>query len=167
MLQAKRILTELKRLDVSHVVGIPDNSSAALFDLLHRDGEIQLVKVTQESEAFAIAAGVWIGGKTPVVLIQNTGFLGTGDSFRGTVMRMRIPLLCFITYRGYTKMVARRLDPNSTTLDAELLSDSGLDSAALITESTLKAWGVPYYSLDQDDEVSKVSLAFAQAKALS
>ena len=167
MLCAKRILDELRKLRVTHVVGIPDNSSAALFDLLGRDSYIQQLTVTREGEAFAIAAGLWMGGRTPVVLIQNTGFLESGDSLRGTVMRMRIPLLCLITYRGYPKLAHRRIDPMKTKLNIELLSDCQLDSAALITEPTLKAWGLPYYFLDQKEDLVKIGTAFAESKARS
>jgi len=62
------------------------------------------VTVTREGEAFAVASGLWLGGAHPVVLIQNTGLLESGDSLRGTAMRMGVPLLCLVTYRGYHKL---------------------------------------------------------------
>jgi sulfopyruvate decarboxylase TPP-binding subunit len=101
MPQARLILDELKKLNVTHVLTVPDNSSKALLNLLWADGTIQVVLVTREGEAFGIAAGLWAGGKVPVVLIQNTGLLETGDALRGTAMRMRVPLFCLVTYRGY------------------------------------------------------------------
>ncbi len=37
------------------------------------DADLQVVPVCREGESFAIALGLIIGGKTPAVLIQNTG----------------------------------------------------------------------------------------------
>lgn len=166
MAQARLILAELKKLGVTHVLTVPDNSSKALLNLLWADGGIQVVLVTREGEALAIAAGLWTGGKVPVVLIQNTGLLETGDALRGTAMRMRVPLLCLITYRGYAKLAASGLMVAPETLDAELLSRSGLDSVAVLTEPTLKAWGVPYDFLHEDADVPRISEAFRKAENL-
>jgi hypothetical protein len=160
MAQARLILEELKKNAVTHVIGLPDNSSAKLFDLLVADRDIRLVPVTREGEAFAIAAGLWIGGRMPVILVQNTGFCESGDSFRGTITRMRVPLVCMITYRGYAKLAGRLRDAGEATPDAETLSDPNLDSAALITESTLAAWGMPYGFLHVDEDIGQLASAF-------
>jgi hypothetical protein len=165
MAQALRVLEELKKNEVTHVIGLPDNSSVKLFELLKADRDIQLVSVTREGEAFAIAAGLWIGGKVPVVLIQNTGFCESGDGFRGTITRMRVPLVCLITYRGYAKMTRWRSEEPGAEPNAETLSRAQLDSAALITEATLAAWGLPFEFLHADVDIPKISDAFSQAES--
>jgi sulfopyruvate decarboxylase subunit alpha len=167
MPKAELILQELKDCGVTHVIGLPDNSSATLLALLSEGSEILTVPVTREAEAFGVAAGLWIGGKAPLVLIQNTGLLESGDSLRGTVMRMRIPLVCLVTYRGYSKKGGLRFDPIAEYLNAESLSRPDLDSAALITEPTLKAWGIPFDFLHQDTDIPKISDASKRARALS
>ncbi len=164
MARAHLVFEELRKNGVTHVVGLPDNSSAKLFDLLGGDRGIHLVPVTREGEAFALAAGLWIGGKKPVVLIQNTGFTESGDSFRGTITRMRVPLVCLITYRGYAKMTAWLREGGHAALDAEILSRPSLDSAALITEATLKAWGLPYGFLRSDKDMPELSKAFLRVE---
>lgn len=164
MAQARLVLDELKRNGVTHVISLPDNSSATLLALLGEDHDIRLISVTREGEAFAIAAGLWVGGKVPVVVVQNTGFLESGDGFRGTITRMRVPLVCLITYRGYAKAAAWRLEEGDAELDAEILSRARLDSAALITEPTLKAWGLPFEFLHADADVARISSAFRTAE---
>jgi len=159
MIQAPLVLAELKRNRATHVVGLPDNSTVKLFELLPGDPDIELVSVTREGEAFAVASGLWIGGKVPVVLVQNTGFFESGDSFRGTAMRMRVPLVCLITYRGYGKLSGT----GAETLDAAALSAARMDSAALITEPTLRAWGMPYAFLHADADVPEISGAFRKS----
>jgi sulfopyruvate decarboxylase subunit alpha len=166
-MQAQLILNELRNNLVTHVVGLPDNASAALFSLLNSNEKPRLLTVTREGEAFAVAAGLWVGGKNPVVLIQNTGLLESGDGVRGTVMRMRIPLVCLVTYRGYSTVANRELSPARESVSPEILSRPDLDSVALLTEPTLKAWGLSYDFLFENEDVSKISQAFSKAKALS
>ena len=145
MAQALHVLEELKKNKVTHVIGLPDNSSVKLFELLKSDHDIQLVPVTREGEAFAVAAGLWIGGRVPVVLIQNT-------------------LVCLITYRGFAKMTRWRSDEPGAEPNAETLSRAQLDSAALITENTLAAWGLPFDFLHADVDIPKISDAFSRAE---
>ena len=42
-----------------------------------------------------------MGGKKPVVLIQNTGMMESGDSIRGLALDINLPLVMLIGYRGW------------------------------------------------------------------
>lgn len=161
--RAAVLLSALIDVGVSHVIGLPDNGSAALFDLLERAPSIRLLPVTREGEAFAIASGLWLGGQRPIVLIQNTGLLESGDSLRGTAVRMGVPLLCLVGYRGYAKMIAREIDPHARPPSRDDLTRSDLDSTALLTEPTLRVWGVPYRLYSSDRDAPLVAEAWRQA----
>ena len=136
---------------VTHVVGLPDSISGPLFDVVERHPAIRMVTVTREGEAFAIATGLWMGGAMPLVVIQNTGLLESGDALRGTALRMSAPIPVLVTGRGYTKMRAVGIDP-AEPLSRELLARIDVDSAALLTERTLDAWGIPRSSCEGDDD---------------
>jgi sulfopyruvate decarboxylase TPP-binding subunit len=155
-MDAVLLADELTRLGITHAVGLPDNASAALFRRLA--DRIPVLTVTREGEAFAIAAGLWLGGGRPMVLIQNTGLLESGDSLRGTAMRMRVPLLVFVTWRGHASL------GKGSAADAETLSRSDVDSVAVLTEGTLRAWGVSYEMLS---DVGGVKAALERAERLS
>jgi len=136
---------------VTHVVGLPDTVSGPLFDALVRHPLIRLVTVTREGEAFAIAAGLWIGGAAPVVVVQNTGLLESGDALRGTVLRMAAPIPIVVTGRGHALVTTEVLrSPLPATL--ETLTRVEVDSAALLTEPTLEAWGIPFLRCQEDDD---------------
>jgi len=156
---ARTLVDELARQNVSHVVGIPDNASAALFRLIAEHVSIELLSVTREGEAFAVVSGLWLGGAKPLVLIQNTGLLESGDSLRGTAVRMGVPLVCLVTYRGYSKLPAEGTDGVMTRAD--------IDSVAVVTEPTLEAWRVPYELYRSDADVPRVQHAFERAHELS
>jgi len=163
-MRAALFLRELEAAGVTDVVGLPDNSSAALFARLQHGGaRIRLHTVTREGEAFALAAGLWMGGARPMVLIQNTGLLESGDSLRGTLMRMRVPVVCVVTYRGYAKM-KRVLGGPPAAIDPALLSRNDLDSVALVTEPTLAAWGLACGRLDSEADLPKLGEAFARSE---
>ncbi len=160
-----RTIHALIRAGVTHVVGIPDNTSGPLFDEVRRHPTLRLVTVTREGEAIAIASGLWLGGALPIVVIQNTGLLEAGDSIRGTALRMGAPLTLVITGRGYAKMRAAGLSA-TTELTRELLIRPDIDSTALLTEGTLDAWGVPWSECTSDDDpVAAIAETMREAEA--
>lgn len=162
MARLSLILDALKECGITDVVGLPDNASAALFDDSAGADGIRRTMVTREGEAFALASGLWLGGRMPAVVVQNTGLLESGDAYRGTALRMRVPLLCLITYRGYARL--RSVPDNSVSSPgADDLSRPDVDSVAIMTEPTLRAWGLPYVFLHDDDDVPCIATAFRRA----
>ncbi len=138
----------LRELGVSHVVTLPDNTSAPLLEAL-ADGSIEVLFATREGEAVSLASGLWLGGARPAVLLQNTGLLEAGDGLRGTAARMGAPLLLLVTCRGYAKARAAGIDPGVRPVDRDTLVRSDLDSVAPMTEATLRAWGIPYHVVSE------------------
>ena len=154
------------RAGITHVVGIPDNMSGPLFDEVVRHPKIRLITVTREGEAFALASGLWLGGASPLVVIQNTGLLEAGDGLRGTAQRMGAPIPFVVTGRGYAKMEragVRRDDPRTR----ELLIRADVDSTALLTEPTLDAWGIPYERCDADRDPVEAMAALIVAAGVA
>jgi sulfopyruvate decarboxylase subunit alpha len=164
MLSARPVLEALKACQVTFCVGLADSALAALTALLESDRSVRFIPVTREGEAFSLASGLWIGGQNAVVLIQNTGLLESGDALRGTAQRMRVPLVCLVTYRGHSGLRGQGALAPSAPRSADDFSQPDLDSAALITEPTLNAWGVPFEFLDSDADLPKIPQAFRRAQ---
>lgn len=164
MLSARSVLEELKACRVTFCVGLADTALAALAALLSNDRSARFVPVTREGEAFALASGLWVGGQNSAILIQNTGLLESGDALRGTAQRMRIPVLCLITYRGYSNALGHEVRTPSEPRAPDEFSKPGLDSAALATEPTLNAWGVPFDFLGSDADLPKIQQSFLRAR---
>jgi hypothetical protein len=150
---------------VTHVLGLPDNDTARLFDLLQENPLVRLVRVAREGEAFAAAAGLWLGGAMPFVVLQNTGLLESGDALRGTVSRMGVPLVVLVGYRGFARMRAAGRDTPPLPLEREDLVRRELDSVALMTEPTLAAWGVPCERLGGQDDPGRIRAAFHRSRS--
>lgn len=158
MLTTRRVLDTFKRIGITHVVGLPDNATAALFHALADDPDIYLITVTREGEAFATAAGLWIGGQKPLVVIQNTGLLESGDALRGTLIRMRIPVVCLVSYRGYSS-----LPQPMPALTPDILSRRDIDSVAALLEPTLRAWALSYELVGDNAALEKIISADQRA----
>ena len=72
MLQPKTIIEQLKTCGITHVVWLPDSESKFMYDALQAEKDLGFIPVCREGEAFAVASGLWLGGKTPVEPILNT-----------------------------------------------------------------------------------------------
>jgi sulfopyruvate decarboxylase TPP-binding subunit len=119
--------------------------------MVDRHPAVRLVTVTREEEAFAIATGLWIGGASPLVVVQSTGLLESGEALRGTALRMAAPIPVLVTGRGYEEMRRARIDP-SAPMSRELLARIDVDSAAPLAERTLDAWGIPWRTCEGDED---------------
>jgi sulfopyruvate decarboxylase subunit alpha len=145
-LTPQRVLAELKRNAVTHVVWLPDSETNWLFRLMQADSSLRLVGVTREGLAFATAAGIWAGGGRPVAMIQNTGLMESGDSLRGWVLGLGVPLVMLVGYRGYTP------------------GGGGADTAAHYTEPFLDAFAVRRHLVESDADAPRISAAFEEAE---
>jgi sulfopyruvate decarboxylase TPP-binding subunit len=167
--RAAALFAALRDLGMTHLVGLPDNGTARLLALAAADPATTLLTVTREGEAFAVASGLWLGGAVPVVAVQNTGLLESGDSLRGTALRMGVPLLVLVSVRGHAKMVAHRAeieDERATgRLAATTMKRADVDSVALVTGPTLDAWGIPQRVYASDTDLGRLSEAWELAQA--
>jgi sulfopyruvate decarboxylase TPP-binding subunit len=160
---AAALLASLEAQGITHIVALPDNATAPLLALIATRPNLTHVPVTREGEAFAIATGLWIGGQAPVVIIQNTGLLESGDALRGTATRMGVPLVFFVSWRGHAKLAASGIDPRARPARSDLVR-ADLDSVALITIPTLDAWAIPMHHFATDADVANIAAAFDQAR---
>jgi phosphonopyruvate decarboxylase len=148
-LSAEKVLGALKEQGFTHVVWLPDSEANFMYQALSTDSELQLVQVCREAETMAIAVGIMVGGKQPVCLIQNTGFMESGDSLRGLVIDLKIPMLIMVGYRGYRGGQAMT------------------DTAGVYMEPLLDAWGIKHYLIESDSDVDRIGEAWREAQATS
>jgi sulfopyruvate decarboxylase TPP-binding subunit len=130
----EQVAQMLAELGITHVVWLPDSAVGPWEQALDRPGRLQLVRVCREGEAWAIAAGLYLGGRRPIVIIQNTGLFESGDALRNALFDLKLPLVAIVGYRS------------------ALVAESK-DSARHFTEPVLKAWGLDYVVIRSPDEL--------------
>lgn len=102
------------------------------------DPQTILVRLAKEEEGVGISAGAHFAGIKSAMLMQNHGFLASINGIVSFAHLYKIPLLMLISYRG---SFGER-DPWQT-------------QGGNVTESLLRAMGVPYSFLDHIESVEK------------
>lgn len=141
-LSPETVIQQIRRNGVTDVVWLPDSETNWLYMLMLAEPNLRLVGVTREGHACSIAAGLFAGGRRPMILIQNTGMLESGDSIRGWLMGLKIPVVLMIGYRGYTRHGVIT------------------DTAATYTERFLMAFNIPFFLVENDDDADRIATAF-------
>lgn len=142
----QQIAEALTALGVSHVVTVPDSTIGQWQDAIDASG-IALVRVCREGEAWAVAAGLYMGGATPLVMIQCTGFFESGDALRNVIHDWKLPLFAIIGYRSY--------------LSQETLPG---DTCLTFTEPVLDAWKLDYRLITSDAQIGEMRQHFERGR---
>ena len=127
MFSGEQIATVLEELGISHVITVPDSTVGQWQTAIEHRGGTRLIRVCREGEAWEVAAGLYLGGATPLVMIQCTGLFESGDALRNVLYDWKIPIFSVIGYRSYL---------NQDTLPG--------DTCLVFTEPVLRAWEIDY-----------------------
>ncbi len=86
---------------ITDVAYVPDNPLSFVFgDFARRFPEIRLILATREEEAFGIAAGLYLGGRKPAVMLQSSGLGNSINALTTLIVPYRIPMLVVVSMRG-------------------------------------------------------------------
>ena len=140
----------LVELGVTHVVTVPDSTIGQWDEALSHTAELRVVRVCREGEAWGIAGGLFLGGATPLVLIQCTGLFESGDALRNVVHDWRLPIFSVIGYRSY--------------LSQEALPG---DTCLVFTEPILDAWRIPYTLITEPSQLEQIRVHYERCRSLS
>jgi len=83
------------------VVYVPDNPLSHVLGVLedtYRD--VTTTIATREEEAFGIAAGLYLGGRRPTVMLQSSGLGNSLNALGSLLLPYQIPVLVIVSMRG-------------------------------------------------------------------
>jgi len=96
---AARFVDALLAAGIDFFAGVPCSLVAGVIAELERRGRYH--GETREDAALGVAAGAWMAGRLPAVLMQNSG-LGVSLNALGSLhLLYEMPCLLVITWRGY------------------------------------------------------------------
>src|SRR6266851_5207043 len=147
MLEGPAVAAALKDEGVTDIVWIPDSDLGTWEPALLATPGLRLVRVCREGEAIALAGGLLLGGRRPLIVIQCTGLFEAGDALRNLVHDMKLPLFFVIGVRSYL---------------AHQKKATG-DTCPVFTEPIMKAWQIPYTILDATKGAPDLAGAYRQA----
>jgi phosphonopyruvate decarboxylase len=91
----------LERHGFDFFTGVPCSLVEDLITALERRPRDPYVAAVREDAAVGLAAGAWLGGRRPVVVMQNSG-LGTSlNALASLSLMYGFPALLIVTWRGY------------------------------------------------------------------
>nr|MDO8080536.1 sulfopyruvate decarboxylase subunit alpha [Candidatus Freyarchaeota archaeon] len=138
------IFNELICFGVDFATSVPSNLFKNLLSLLDKNPEILHVSVTREEEGVGVAAGAYLGGKTPALVIQNSGLGNSINALASLNKVFKIPLLILVAQRG----------GKGETIPAQIPMGEA-------TPRLLDAIGIPHYTPKSVEQIPK---AFQRAK---
>ena len=149
MFDGPSVAAALKSCGVTHVVWVPDSVLGQWDAAFSADPDLALIRVCREGEAVAVAGGLHLGGKRPMVMMQCTGLFEAGDSLRNFIHDLKLPLFFLIGVRSYHAHCQGK----------------GGDTCPVFTEPILQAWQLAYVLLDDRHGPADLAAAYRQAQA--
>ncbi|CAN7776240.1 thiamine pyrophosphate-binding protein [Cupriavidus necator] len=151
---AAGLFTALRAVGTTHAVTVPDFVQFALHEKILSPGSgIRQVFACSEDQALTTATGLYIGGATPVVMMQNQGFYKCLNTLRATCLDAGVPMVFLVGQFG------RELENFGQP------ARQSRRSMVRLMEPLLEAIGVPYWNIDEESDVEHLASAFAHATA--
>ena len=139
MFSGEQVASLFTELGVTHVVTVPDSTIGRWEPALEASETLRVIRVCREGEAWAVAAGLFLGGATPIVMIQCTGLFESGDALRNVLHDWKLPIPSLIGYRSYL---------NQDTIPG--------DTCLVFTEPILDAWRIDYHLVTRPEQLDEV-----------
>jgi sulfopyruvate decarboxylase subunit alpha len=150
---AHAILDAFREKGITHVTTVPDYAQFSLHMRLEEGylPGVRLVTCCTEDQAVECAAGLWIGGKKTVVIMQNQGFYASVNSMRGVGIDAKIPFVAMIGHWG-REFANLGQDPRTSRR-----------RVVAMVEPLLDALGIRYWRLEHPGEIGNVGAAIDYA----
>jgi sulfopyruvate decarboxylase alpha subunit len=128
------------------VVYVPDNPLSYILAALERDHPlVRATLATREEEAVGIAAGLYLGGAKPALLMQSSGLGNTLNAVGSLLIAFQIPVVLVVSMRG---------DPGEW--------NSAQVPMGRAVRPVLDALGVSHLSVDREDDARDLLFSLAQ-----
>ncbi len=98
---ASDFLKELKSAGFDFFTGVPCSFLKGIFTLLEGESPDRYISAVREDAALGFAAGAWLGGRRPVVLMQNSGLGVSVNSLQQLHNLYELPCFLVVSWRGY------------------------------------------------------------------
>lgn len=130
--------------------GVPDSTFKLLLREIETRPEFNYVPAVSENVAIGLAVGAYLGGRRPVILMQNSGLALALNPLASLAALYRVPLLLVVGWRGH---------------DGKDSPEHGLIGGA--TLQLLEALGLPAYVPDADsieDDLRRAARAITERR---
>tara|TARA_Y100001970_G_C14068548_1_gene768065 strand:- start:146 stop:655 length:510 start_codon:yes stop_codon:yes gene_type:complete len=146
---AEPFLNSIQSVGFTDVVAVPDTHQRSLIDILSKHETPRFIQAATEDEAIAIAAGLIVGGRVPLVQIQHAGLYASVNHLRGIAEDGRFPMVLLIG------LLSR---------DAELLPQEHGGSMVRLAQPLLDTFDIPHYLMEKEEDLNFIESAYQLAQ---
>lgn len=95
-----KLYETIKNTGINLLLSVPCILLKGLLRLIEEKNEIQYIPITREEEGVGIAAGAYLGGKLPAILMQNSGLGNSINAIKSLLELYKIPVIFIMSHRG-------------------------------------------------------------------
>ena len=126
----------IKNSGVDLILSVPCDMLKGLINKIENAKEITYIPVTREEEGVGIAAGAYLGGYTPLILIQNSGLGNSINAIKSLLELYEIPVIFMMSHRGTEgEKISAQIPMGKVLLD--LLDCIGIESLIIDSHSKI------------------------------
>jgi sulfopyruvate decarboxylase alpha subunit len=101
MIKASCLLDYLKSGGYKFYSGVPCSALQEMLNAIFREPQVRYVPAVRENAALGLASGAYLAGQPACIFIQNSGLGNIINTLTSFNLIYRIPVLMFITWRGF------------------------------------------------------------------
>ncbi|UCC19276.1 MAG: sulfopyruvate decarboxylase subunit alpha [Promethearchaeota archaeon] len=95
-----KLYEAIKNSGISLILSLPCILLKGLLNIIDEKDEIQHIPITREEEGVGIAAGAYLGGRRPAILMQNSGLGNSVNAIKSLLQLYKIPVIFIMSHRG-------------------------------------------------------------------
>ena len=150
---ASQVHAVIRDKGINAVTTVPDLIQFALHDRLKNDQDMTYVECSAENQALTTAAGMYVGGMEPIVMMQNQGLFNCINTLRSLGIDGQLPLVLFV---GAFGREFANLGHPLTESERVMVNR---------TQPVVEALQLPFFHLETPADIGKVAEAFDTARA--
>ena len=85
---------------INFVACLPDSAFKEIYEPISAESRLEYIQVANEGDGVGVCMGAWLGGKKPVLMMENSGFAVTPYALMRGPIAFGIPMLLLIAHRG-------------------------------------------------------------------
>ena len=95
-----RLYEAIKNSGIDLILSLPCIMLKGLLQVIEERKEVRHIPITREEEGVGIAAGAYLGGKIPAILMQNSGLGNSINAIKSLLQLYKIPVIFIMSHRG-------------------------------------------------------------------
>ena len=137
-----KIYEEIKNSNINLILSLPCIMLKDLLRIIEEKNEIQHIPITREEEGVGIAAGAYLGGRLPAILMQNSGLGNSINAIKSLLHLFKIPVVFIMSHRGAEgEKIAAQIPMGKLTLNL------------------LELIQIPTFIIDSSDKIKEITQA--------